>query len=86
LLQQTNAADSNVTTRSLAPFDTKRNNFNLNYKYSNNGEELNVDADYTNFISSLYNTVSNELSNFNKVKYATNASQNNADVLIKLAL
>lgn len=85
LLQKTNAADSNVTTRSLAPFDTKRNNFNLNYKYSNNGEELNVDADYTNFTSSLYNTVSNELSNSNKVKYASNASQNNADVLIKIS-
>lgn len=82
LLQKLNAADTNVTTRSLAPFDTKRNNFNLNYKYSNNGEELNFDADYTQFNSSLYNTVSNELTNAFDVKFANNASQNNADVHI----
>lgn len=82
LLQKLNAADTNVITRSLAPFDTKRNNFNFNYKYSNNGEELNVDADYTQFNSSLYNTVSNELRNAFDVKFASNASQNNADVHI----
>ena len=82
LLQKLNAADTNVSTRSLAPFDTKRNNFNFNYKFSNNGEELNVDADYTQFNSSLYNTVSNELRNAFDVKFASNASQNNADVHI----
>lgn len=82
LLQKFNAADTNVHTRSIAPFDTRRNNYNLNYKYSNNGEELNADVDYTQFNSSLYNTVSNELSNQMNVKFANNATQNNAGVHI----
>ncbi len=85
LLQQINHADTNVATRSLAPFVNKRSNINLNYKYTSNGEELNVDADYANFNSSLYNTVTNTLSNQAQIKFAENALQNNVDVNIKIA-
>lgn len=84
LVQQKNLADTNVATKSLAPFNTKRNNLNFNYKFLNNGEELNFDVDYTKFNSSLNNTVSNELSNQNNIKYASNASKNNAAVFIKI--
>lgn len=85
LVQQLNAPDTNIITRSLAPFVTKRNNWNVNYKYnSTKGEELNFDADYTNFVSSLYNTVDNAAFDNNNTKYNTNSNQNNADVAIKI--
>ncbi|MBC7587696.1 MAG: TonB-dependent receptor [Chitinophagaceae bacterium] len=85
LVQQTTALDTNVRTRSLAPFTNGRNNFNFNYKFSFNGEELNVDADYTKFNSALNNTVSNELSNQNNIKFANNTLQNNAAIGIQLS-
>jgi hypothetical protein len=82
LLQKLNAADTSVQTRSVAPFKNNRNNWNLNYKYSHNNEELNIDADYTQYKLSLYNTVNNDLRNeFNKT-FSTNATQNNVDVRI----
>jgi iron complex outermembrane recepter protein len=85
MVNQTNATDTNIVTRSLAPFVTNRNNFNVNYKYNNaKGEELNVDADYTNFISSLYNTVNNDAFTNTTTKYGSNSTQNNADVAIKI--
>lgn len=85
LAQQLNAPDTNIITRSLAPFVTKRNNWNFNYKYnSTKGEELNFDADYTNFVSSLYNTVENAAFANTNVKYNNNSNQNNADVAIKI--
>jgi hypothetical protein len=84
LLQKVNAADTNVSTKSFAPFNTNRNNINLNYKYSNTNEELNVDADYSRFKSTLNNTVTNELSNQFYIKFDNNASQNNAAVKITI--
>ncbi len=85
MVNQTNATDTNIVTRSLAPFVTNRNNFNVNYKYNNaKGEELNVDADYTNFISSIYNTVNNDAFTNTTTKYGSNSTQNNADVAIKI--
>lgn len=85
MVNQTNATDTNIVTRSLAPFVTNRNNFNVNYKYNNaKGEELNVDADYTNFISSFYNTVNNDAFTNTTTKYGSNSTQNNADVAIKI--
>lgn len=85
LVQQLNAPDTSIITRSLAPFVTKRNNWNFNYKYnSTKGEELNFDADYTNFVSSLYNTVDNAAFANTNVKYNNNSNQNNADVAIKI--
>jgi iron complex outermembrane recepter protein len=84
LLQQMGSADTNVTTRSLAPFLNQRSNVNLNYKYSHNNQELNVDVDYANFNSSLYNNVTNTLRNQANVKFGESALQNNVDVRIQI--
>ncbi len=78
--------DTNVATQSSAPFANGRNNFNINYTYKNKNQELNVDLDYSGFNSSLYNTVTNDLSSGGNLKFAQNSTQNNADVKIKIAV
>ncbi len=83
-LLKTGAADTNVFSRSVAPFKNGRSNINLNYKYSGSKSEFNADADFTRFNSSLNNLLTSSFANAALVKYADNATQNNVAVGINL--
>jgi iron complex outermembrane recepter protein len=83
-LLKTGAADTNVFSRSMAPFKNGRSNVNLNYKYSGSRSEFNADVDFTRFSSSLDNLLTSSFTNAALVKYADNATQNNVAVGINL--
>jgi iron complex outermembrane recepter protein len=83
-LLKTGAADTNVFSRSMAPFKNGRSNLNLNYKYSGSKSEFNADADFTRFSSSLDNLLTSSFANAALVKYADNATQNKVAVGINL--
>jgi iron complex outermembrane recepter protein len=83
-LLKTSAADTNVFSRSVAPFKNGRSNVNLNYKYSGSKSEFNADADFTRFNSSLDNILTSSFTNAALVKYADNAAQNNVAVGINI--
>lgn len=85
IVQENNAPDTNVVTRSIAPFTTGRNNININYRYVNDKKsELNIDADYTSFISTLNNTITTERFNNSFAKYGGESIRNNASVKINI--
>ncbi len=83
-LLKTGAADTNVFSRSVAPFKNGRSNMNLNYKYTGSKSELNADADFTRFSSSLDNLLTSSFTNAALVKYADNATQNKVAVGINI--
>ncbi|TXT34171.1 MAG: TonB-dependent receptor [Chitinophagaceae bacterium] len=73
--------DTTVLSRSIAPFFTGRNNLNLNYKYNlDEKRELNVDADYTGFRSTLNNTVYTQSQTQLAQKFGEINTRNNAVV------
>ncbi|MDP1843204.1 MAG: outer membrane beta-barrel family protein [Sediminibacterium sp.] len=73
--------DTTVLSRSIAPFFTDRNNLNLNYKYNlDEKRELNVDADYTGFRSTLNNTVYTQSQTQLAQKFGEINTRNNAVV------
>ncbi len=79
------AADTNVLTRSIAPNATNRDNVNINYRLlTNKKSELNIDADYTSFKSTLNNAISTETLNQSNTKLATSAIQNAASLQINI--
>jgi outer membrane receptor protein involved in Fe transport len=79
-----NIADTVFRTRSLVPFRTKRNAFNLNYNHSSESLEYTLDADYTTFQSSVNNTITNDLFGSDNRKMGNNATVNNQQVKINL--
>jgi iron complex outermembrane recepter protein len=83
-LLKTGAADTNVFSRSQAPFLTGRSNFNLNYRYTGSKTELNADVDFTRYNGSLNNLLTNSFTNAALVKYADNGTQNNVAVGIDI--
>ncbi len=85
IVQQIGLPDTNVYNRSIAPSKNGRDNYNINYKYAiDNKSELNIDADYTSFNSSLDNTIATELYNQSNAKFDSKATQNNASVAIQI--
>ncbi len=85
IVQKFQHLDTTVFTQSKAPFQTKRNNLNLNYRYADNkGSELNMDADYSLFGSSLFNTVNIDQLNAKNDIFSSLAAQNNASVNISI--
>jgi len=79
-----NLADTIFNTRSIAPFRTNRNAFNLNYNYSTESLEYTMDADYTVHRSSVNNIITNDILNSSEAKIGNNATLNNQEVQIKL--
>ncbi|MBC7651253.1 MAG: TonB-dependent receptor, partial [Deinococcales bacterium] len=78
LVQKTGSLDTTLSTQSDAVYITNRRNYNANYRYSSKKSfEVNVDADYTRFLASLDNTVSNQFANSNQQVFATYGNQNN---------
>jgi len=51
--------DSGIMTRSIAPFITGRHSFNLNYASGNDTSGINLDADVTQYRSSINNEIGN---------------------------
>ena len=85
IVQQIGLPDTNVYNRSIAPNTNDRDNYNMNYKYAiDNKSELNIDADYTSFKSTLDNTIATELFNQSNAKFDSKAIQNNASVAIQI--
>jgi iron complex outermembrane recepter protein len=84
ILQKAGAADTNVFSRSVAPFKNGRSNINLNYKHSGSKTEFNADADFTRYSSSLYNILTSSFADAALIKYADNGTQNNVAVGINL--
>ena len=79
-----NLADTIFNTRSLAPFNTKRNAFNLNYSYTGQSLEYTIDADYTAHQSSVNNIITNDIFNINNSKIGANSTINDQQVNINL--
>lgn len=77
-------ADTIFNTRSIAPFHTKRNAFNLNYNFTSESIDYSIDADYTLHRSSVNNIITNDILNGSEAKIGNNATINNQDVQIKL--
>ncbi len=78
--------DTNVLTRSIAPNSTNRDNFNINYRLLSDKKcELNIDADYTSFSSSLNNAISTEMLNQFNTKFASSTIQNDASLQIRIS-
>jgi iron complex outermembrane recepter protein len=84
ILQKTGAADTNIFSRSVAPFKTGRSSINFNYKYSGSKSEFNADADFTRYSSSLDNLLTTSFANAALVKYADNGTQNDVAVGINI--
>jgi iron complex outermembrane receptor protein len=83
LVQEAGFADTYVNARSIAPFHTRRNNWNLNYRFvSGTGAEFNLDADYTRFGSSLQNTVRVENKNLMQTGLDAQETENRAAISI----
>jgi len=77
--------DTTVLSRSIAPFFTGRNNLNLNYKYTlYQKRELNIDADYTGFRSTLNNTVYTQSQTQLAQKFGETNTHNYAAVVITI--
>lgn len=84
LIQTAGLPDTVIATRSVAPFTTKRNSYNGNYSYTGATTTYNLDADYTQFQSSVNNGIANELQSGAGTKLGWNGSQNNQQVNIRL--
>jgi iron complex outermembrane recepter protein len=84
-LQLPGAPDTVITTRSVAPFPSHRNAFNLNYAYTTAKTELTLDADYTQYNTAVQNDLSNEFGLGNGVKFSKVQTSNNQNVHIRLA-
>ena len=84
LMQAPNLPDTMYHTLSIAPFQTARNAFNLNYAYTEKTWEYTLDADYTLHRSSVYNRITNDLHNNRGVSLGSNATTNDQQVQIAL--
>lgn len=84
-IQLPGGADTLINTRSVAPFPSHRNAFNLNYAYTTAKTELTLDADYTQYNTAVQNDLLNEFGLGNGLKFGNVQTSNNQAVRIRLA-
>ncbi|MDB5196784.1 MAG: TonB-dependent receptor [Flaviaesturariibacter sp.] len=84
ILQQPFQPDTTINTRSQAPFGMNRDSWNSNYAFRRNNMTWDVDADYTNYISSVDNGVENQWQK-GSVVYDNKAFRNATNITIRLA-
>ena len=79
-----NGMDTAIGTRSIAPFHTRRNNFNVNYNYHHKSTLLNIDGDYARYQSSLRNDLVNQYAGDNGHNVATESRLYDQNVMIRI--
>lgn len=85
-IQQMGVLDTNVITNSIAPNQFNRNNYNVNYRWTNgNKQSLNIDADYTQFYAGLNNLVNVLTVPVNGLNTPLNTINNEASVNIQIS-
>lgn len=85
-IQQLGVLDTNVITNSIAPNQFNRNNYNVNYRWTNgNKQSLNIDADYTQFFAGLNNLVNVLIIPANSANAPERAINNEANVNIQIS-
>ena len=85
-LQTLGGLDSNVYTLSDAPSNIKRNNYNANYRWVNGQQQsLNIDADFTQFYSSLNNQVNINTGSVTGLNRYNNTFNNEAEIRIQIS-
>jgi iron complex outermembrane receptor protein len=84
LMQSPALPDTVFNTRSRAPFNNRRQAFNLNYSFTEQSLEYTFDADYTLYRSSVFNEITNDLRNGQGQKLGANSTNNDQQVQIRL--